>query len=388
MPIYFDYSATTPVDEEVLEAMLPYFTKYFGNASSLHQYGQEAHEALDKCRKIIAKTINAQYPELIFTSGGTESDNLAIKGVASAVRKKFNKTHLITSKIEHHAVLNSMKTLEQQGFQVSYLDVTPEGFIDLRQLERAITSNTIMVSIIHANNEIGTIQDLEQIGQICSEKEVIFHSDAVQAFTKVPLDVKKFHLDLVSLTAHKIYGPKGIGALYINQELQDGQLLLKLNDGGSHEFGWRAGTENIPGIVGFAKATEMTSPDDIKHMRTLRNFLIQTIIEEIPDCRLNGPPIDSNPEKRLCNNVNLSFKGVNATELVLAMDEIGIAISSGAACIADSLEPSHIIQAIGVTPEDGALGTIRVSLGKDNTFEEATFFIKHLKLIIERLRKK
>ncbi len=387
MRIYFDYSATTPVDTQVLDAMYPYFNRHFGNASSLHQFGQEAHEALDQSRKIIAKKINGTYDELIFTSGGTESDNLAIKGVARAVHEKTNKNHIITSKIEHHAVLNSAKVLKDEGFQVSYLDVDSEGFINLDQLEETINSNTIIVSVMHGNNEIGTIQDLESIGEICKDNQVLFHSDAVQAFTKVPLDVKKFNLDLVSLTAHKIYGPKGIGALYISRELQEEHLIKKMNDGGGHEFKLRAGTENIPGIVGFAKAVELTTPVDIQHMRELRNYIIHTILEQIPNSRLNGPIIGAKADNRLCNNVNVSFKGIDGQNLLLELDQEGIAVSTGAACIADSIEPSHILQAIGLTPEEGALGTIRASLGKDNTKEEANYFIQKLTEIINKLRK-
>ncbi len=387
MRIYFDYSATTPVDKQVLDAMLPYFTEFYGNASSIHQFGQEAHEAMDKSRKKIAAKINANYDELIFTSGGTESDNLAIKGVAHAVHKKLKKNHIITSKIEHHAVLNSAKSLENEGFRVTYLDVDREGFVDLNQLEKTITKDTILVSIIYANNEIGTIQDLEEIGKICHEKNVLFHSDAVQAFTKVPLDVKRFNLDLVSLTAHKIYGPKGIGALYIRHDLQQENLIQKMIDGGGHEFNLRAGTENIPGIVGFAKAVEITTSTHIQQMTRLRNYLIQRILVEIPDSRLNGPNIKTKGDKRLCNNVNISFKGINGQELLLQLDKEGIAVSTGAACIADSVEPSHILQAIQLTPEEGALGTIRASLGKDNTKEEANYFIEKLKDIIHKLRK-
>ena len=387
MRIYFDYSATTPVDKQVLDAMLPYFTEFYGNASSIHQFGQEAHEAMDKSRKKIAAKINANYDELIFTSGGTESDNLAIKGVAHAVHKKLKKNHIITSKIEHHAVLNSAKSLENEGFRVTYLDVDREGFVDLNQLEKTITKDTILVSIIYANNEIGTIQDLEEIGKICHEKNVLFHSDAVQAFTKVPLDVKRFNLDLVSLTAHKIYGPKGIGALYIRHDLQQENLIQKMIDGGGHEFNLRAGTENIPGIVGFAKAVEITTSTHIQQMTRLRNYLIQRILVEIPNSRLNGPNIKTKGDKRLCNNVNISFKGINGQELLLQLDKEGIAVSTGAACIADSVEPSHILQAIQLTPEEGALGTIRASLGKDNTKEEANYFIEKLKDIIHKLRK-
>ncbi|MHA1275774.1 MAG: cysteine desulfurase family protein [Candidatus Helarchaeota archaeon] len=388
MRIYFDHAATTPVDRQVLDVMIPYFNQYFGNASSLHQFGQEAHESMDRSRKIIANKINANYTELIFTSGGTESDNLAIKGISRAIREKTKKSHIITSKIEHHAVLNSIKTLEQEGFQVTYLDVDAEGFIDLEQLEKAILPDTILVSIMQANNEIGTIQDLKAIGEMCKENHVFFHSDAVQAFTKVPLDVKKFHLDLLSLTAHKIYGPKGIGALYISQELQDQNLIQKMNDGGGHEFNLRAGTENIPGMVGFAKAVDVTTSTDIDHMKYLRNYIIKSIINEIPDSRLNGPNIETKSDKRLCNNINISFKEVDGSSLLYKLDEVGIAVSTGAACIAESIKPSHILQAIGLTPDQGLFGTIRASLGKENTKAEANYFIEQLQMIINELRQK
>jgi len=386
--IYLDHSATTPVDPLVLEAMLPFYTEHFGNASSLHQFGQEAHDALDQSRNIIAKKINARPTELIFTSGGTESDNLAIKGVTRALRDASAKNHIIISKIEHHAVTHSAKTLEAEGFHISYLDVDAEGFIDLAQLEKLISDQTILVSIMHANNEIGTIQDLPAIGKLCKERNVLFHSDAVQAFTKVPLDVKRFKVDLVSLTAHKIYGPKGIGALYISNELQEEKRIKKLIDGGGHEFQLRAGTENIPGIVGFAKAVEVTTPQHIHHMMSLRNFIIRAILEEIPNTRLNGPDIETKGDWRLCNNVNVSFEGINGQELLLRLDDVGIAVSTGAACIAESVEPSHVLQAIGLTPTQGSLATIRASLGKDNTQEEANFFMEKLQEIISTLRTK
>ncbi len=387
MRIYFDHSATTPVDKKVVDAMIPYYLETFGNASSLHEFGQAAHEALDKSRKLIATRMNAKYDELLFTSGGTESDNFAIKGVARLFKEKYRKNHLITTKIEHPAILRSVETLEKEGFQVTLLNVDKEGFIDLNQLEKEISEKTILVSVMHANNEIGTIQDIEAIGKICRDKEVLFHSDAVQAFTKVPLDVKKCNLDLVSITAHKIHGPKGIGAIYISKDLQRKNNIKKLIDGGSHEFKLRAGTENVPGAVGFAKAVEIATDNDIKHMTNLRDTIISTILDEIPYSRLNGPNIKTNAAKRLCNNVNLAFKYVEGAALLLRLDLEGIAVSTGSACASKNLDPSHVLQAIGLSVEEGLHGSIRASLGRENTMEEAEFFIDKLKGVVEALRK-
>ncbi|MHA1231149.1 MAG: cysteine desulfurase family protein [Candidatus Helarchaeota archaeon] len=383
MKVYFDNSATTPVDEEVIKAMIPYFNEKFGNASSLHFFGHEAREAIERSREIIAKRLNAEYDELIFTSGGTESDNYALKGIAYAFKEK-QKDHLIVSSIEHPAILNSAKALEKEGFKVSYLNVDKEGFVDLDQLEKLITDKTVLVSIMQANNEIGTIQDLEHIGQICKEKDVIFHSDAVQAFTKVPLDVKKYNLDLVSITAHKIHGPKGIGALYIKKELQ--RRIKKLIDGGGHEFRLRAGTENVPGAVGFAKAVEIATTDHIQYMTKLRNYIIKNIFDEIPECYLNGPDIDTKGDKRLCNNVNVSIKYIEGESILLMLSDKGIAVSTGSACASKNIEPSHVLQAIGRSYEEGLHGTIRVSLSRKNTYEEADYFLMNLKEIVEKLR--
>ncbi|NHI93082.1 MAG: cysteine desulfurase [Candidatus Lokiarchaeota archaeon] len=387
MRVYFDHSATTPVDKRVVDAMLPYYLEIFGNASSLHEFGMEAHEALDNSRKTIADKMNANYDELIFTSGGTESDNFALKGIARIFKEKHQKDHVITTKIEHPAILRSVETLENEGFKITLLNVDKEGFIDLNQLEKEINDNTILVSIMHANNEIGTIQDLEAIGKICRDKNIIFHSDAVQAFTKVPLDVKKYNLDLVSITAHKIHGPKGIGALYISKDLQRKRNVKKLIDGGSHEFNFRAGTENIPGIVGFAKAVELATEDNIKHMVNLRDMIIKTILDEIPYTQLNGPNIESHGNKRLCNNINFAFKYVEGEAILFRLDAEGIAVSTGSACASKSLDPSHVLQAIGLTVEEGLHGTIRASLGRENTIEEAEYFIDKLKKVINDLRK-
>jgi len=387
MRVYFDHSATTPVDKRVVDAMVPYYLETFGNASSMHEFGQVAHEALDNSRKLIATRMNAKYDELLFTSGGTESDNMAIKGVARIFKEKYKKNHVITTKIEHPAILRSLEVLEKEGFEATLLDVDKEGFIDLHQLEKSITDKTILVSIMHANNEIGTIQDLEAIGKICKEKGTLFHSDAVQAFTKVPLDVKKCNLDLVSITAHKIHGPKGIGAIYISKDLQRKNEIMKLIDGGSHEFKLRAGTENVPGAVGFAKAVEIATDADTKHMTHLRDTIINTVLDEIPDSRLNGPNLTTNAAKRLCNNVNFAFKYVEGESLLLRLDMEGIAVSTGSACASKNLDPSHVLQAIGLSVEEGLHGSVRASLGRENTMEEAEFFISKLKSVVEVLRK-
>ncbi len=379
-----DHSATTPVDPEVIKAMLPYLNEKFGNASSLHAFGQEAHEALDESRKLIASRIKANYAELIFTSGGTESDNFAIKGVASALRDEGN--HIITSAIEHPAILNSCRTLEEQGCEVTYLGVDKEGFIDLDQLTEAITSKTILVSVMLANNEIGTLQDLKEIGKVCKEKGVLFHSDAVQGFTKVPIDVQKLNLDLMSITAHKIHGPKGVGALYINNEVQQSKKIKRLMDGGGHEFGFRAGTENVAGVVGFAKAVELAGEKHVKHMTGLRDKMINTILDEIPDSLLNGPDIKIRGNKRLCNNVNVSFKYIEGESMLFRLDMEGIACSTGSACASKSTEPSHVLKAIGLAPEEGLHGSLRFSLGRENTEDEVDYVIEKLKNTVKTLR--
>ncbi|NVM00954.1 MAG: cysteine desulfurase [Candidatus Helarchaeota archaeon] len=383
MRVYMDHSATTPVDPEVLKAMIPYFTEKFGNASSLHTFGQEAHEALDNSRKLIADRINANYAELIFTSGGTESDNFAIKGVARALKDKGK--HIITSAIEHPAILNSCKALEEEGYKVTYLKVDGEGFIDINQLKEEISKNTLLVSIILANNEIGTLQDLEEIGKICKANDVLFHSDAVQGFTKVPIDVQKFNLDLMSLTAHKIHGPKGIGALYISKNVQQTKKIKKLIDGGAHEFTWRAGTENVAGTVGFAKAVEIANEKHVRHMTQLRDKMINRILGEIPDSRANGPEIKTKGDKRLCNNVNVSFKYIEGEAMLFRLDMEGIACSTGSACASKSLDPSHVLQAIGCTHEEGLHGSLRFSLGRGNTEKQVDYVVEKLINVVKIL---
>jgi cysteine desulfurase len=374
MKIYLDHAATTPIDPIVIEAMQPYFAKKYGNASSLHSWGREAKKALEASRDIIAKKLNAKNYKLIFTSGGTESNNLALKGTAFANKKK---RHIITTQIEHECVLNSCLWLEEQGFEVSFLPVDSEGFINLDNLEQTIRKDTLLVSVIHANNEIGTIEPIKEIGKICQEHGVYFHTDACQSFTKVPINLKKQHIDLLTINSHKIHGPKGVGALLV----RDGVNIHPLLHGGGHENGLRSGTENIPGIVGFAKATEIAKEHDIQHMRKLRNILINTVLEEIPNTKLNGPK-----KQRLCNNANFSFKYIEGESLVLRLDAKGIACSTGSACSSHSLEPSHVLLAIGLTPQD-AHSSLRFSIGKRNTEREIKYTIEVLKDEVKNLRK-
>jgi len=366
--MYFDNGATTQVDPEVVKAMLPYFTKKYGNASSLHKYGREARKAIEDARTIIANYLNVKPSEVIFTSGGTESDNLAIKGVAEA----HGKGHIITSSIEHHAVLNTCKHLEKKGFKITYLPVDKYGFVDLNKLRESIRKDTILVSIMHANNEIGTIEPIEEISKICRREGVLFHTDAVQSFTKVPIKGP----DLISISSHKIHGPKGVGALIKKESVK----IVRQNDGGNHEFGLRAGTENVPGIVGFAKAVQLSKPSHVQEMTKLRDYIIDKILK-IPDSWLNG-----HREKRLCNNINVSFKNIEGESLLLYLDSKGIAVSTGSACSSHELKPSHVLMAIGLRPEE-AHGTIRITLSRFNTKEEADTLIKEVEAGVEKLRR-
>ncbi|MBU2634527.1 MAG: cysteine desulfurase [Nanoarchaeota archaeon] len=367
MKVYLDNGATTKVADEVLKEMEPYFLNKYGNASSLHEFGREAKEALEKSREIIAKKINADKDEIIFTSGGSESNNLVLQGLG--------KGHIITTKIEHPSILETCKYLEENGFKVDYLGVNKEGFVDLNELEDKINDKTLLVSIMHANNEIGTVQDLKKIGEICKKHDVLFHSDAVQSFTKEDIDVKKMNLDLVSLSSHKIHGPKGIGALYVRKDLK----LDKLLHGGHHEFDLRAGTENIPGIVGFAKASSLIKKEDIKKIRILRDKLIKELLK-IENTQLNGS------KNRLCNNVNIAFNFIEGESLLLHLDNKGIAVSTGSACSSQSLEPSHVLLAIGLKHEI-AHGTIRFTLSKYINEKDIDYTIKCVKEIVENLRR-
>jgi cysteine desulfurase len=375
--IYFDNAATTRVDDEVLKTMLPYFIEKYGNASSTHFIGQEAKNALEKSRKIIAKSINAKTQELIFTSGGTESNNLAIKGLFFWNKENnTGKNHIITTRIEHDCVLNTCKWLEKQGAEVTYLDVDAEGFINLDELEKAINEKTILVSIIHGNNEIGTIQDLEKIGNICRRKGTLLHTDACQSFTKVQLNVKKQNIDLVTLNSHKIHGPKGVGALYI----REGISIVPVSHGGGHERKLRSGTENVSGIVGFAKAVDIANKKNVKKMNQIRDKLIEGILK-IPNTKLNGPK-----EKRLCNNVNVSFNNIEGESIGGYLETYGICTSTGSACASHSLETSHVLKAIGLTPLQ-ANSSVRMSISKYTTEEEVNYVLSILPKIVEKLRR-
>ncbi len=371
--IYLDNAATTKVDGDVLKAMLPYLTEKYGNASSQHSVGQEAKQALEKSRRVIARAIKARSYELVFTSGGTESNNLAIKGLFFANYPE--KDHIIISKIEHDCVLNACKWLETQGAKVTYLDVDEKGFVNPQDIEEAITEKTILVSIIHGNNEIGTIQDLETIGEICKRNGVLFHTDACQSFTKVPLNVRKQKLDLVTLNAHKIHGPKGVGVLYI----RDGINITPIAHGGGHEKNLRSGTENVPGIVGFAKAVEVAKVRDVRQMEELRDKLIDGLLK-ISGVKLNGP------RERLCNNVNISFGNIEGESIGGYLENFGICTSTGSACSSHSLETSHVLKAIGLTPLQSN-SSLRISLSKYNTEEEINYFLETISKIVEKLRR-
>ncbi|MBS1267075.1 MAG: Cysteine desulfurase IscS 2 [Candidatus Woesearchaeota archaeon] len=374
MKVYLDNGATTKVDPEVVNAMKLYFLEKYGNASSLHSYGQQAKKALNNSRKVIAKIINADPEEIIFTSGGTESDNIALRGLADANKKKGN--HIITSKIEHHAIIRTCQDLEKQGFKVTYLDVSEKGFVDPKDVEAAITKNTILVSIMHANNEIGTIQPISEIAAICREKGVYFHTDAVQSFTKVKIDVKKMNIDLASFSSHKIHGPKGVGAIYIKK----GTKVNSLVTGGAHEFGKRAGTENVAGIVGFAKAASILNKDHLEKMTTLRDELINELLK-IPHVQLNG-----SKQKRLCNNANLRFNLIEGEAMLIHLDMNGIAVSTGSACSSHELKVSHVLKAIGLS-HDVAHGSIRFTLSKYTTKKEIDYTIDKVKEVVLKLRK-
>ena len=375
--VYLDNAATTPVDEKVLKAMIPYFNEKFGNASSLHYPGEEARRAVEESREIIANSIGAKYKEIIFTSGGTESNNLAIKGLFFSNYPEKN--HIIITKIEHDCVLNACKWLQKQGADVTYLEVDKEGFVNPEDVKKAITEKTFLISIIHGNNEVGTIQDLEPIGKICREKGVCLHTDACQTFTKTKIDVKKMNLDLVTLNAHKIYGPKGIGALYIKEELK--KKITPLLSGGGHEFGIRSGTENVPGIVGFAKAAGLIGKSEINKMTELRDYLIKELLK-IENTSLNG----ANGDKRLCNNVNVSFKNIEGEAIGGYLNAKGISTATGSACSSKSLEPSHVLRAMGLSAV-AANSSIRITLSKYNTKEEIDYALKEIKNTVEKLRK-
>lgn len=370
---YFDNSATTRVRQEVINEMFPFFGVQYGNPSSLYGIGRYSRRAVENARKQVASLLNCNLSEVYFTGSGSEGDNLALKGVVYANKDKGN--HIITSKIEHHAVLNSCKTLERQGFKVSYINVDSEGKINLEELVNEITDKTILISIMFANNEIGTIQPIEDIAKIAKKYNIIFHTDAVQACGNVPIDVKKLEVDLLTISGHKIYAPKGIGALYV----KNGINFERIIDGGRQERGKRSGTENVPQIVGLGKACELAKIEMEEHilkLKELRDYFIDKIQSKIPIAKLNG-----SRENRLPGNCNFSFKNIDGQTLLLKLDEKGICVSSGSACSAGNTAPSHVLSAIGLDKEY-ANGTIRVTFGKYNTKEEVDFLIEAIKEIV------
>lgn len=376
--IYLDHAATTPVDPLVVEAMLPYFTENFGNPSSVYAEGRAAKKSIEAARLQLAKSINADPNEIYFTGSGSEADNWAIKGIAFKNAPKGK--HIITTTIEHHAVLHTCEYLEKHGFEVTYLPVNKEGLISLEDLKKAIRKDTILVSIMFANNEIGTIEPIKKIGEIVKEKGIIFHTDAVQALGNVAIDVKDLNVDLLSVSAHKIYGPKGIGALYIRK----GVPIDNLIHGGGQERRKRAGTENLAEIVAFGKAAELANDhleENVAHMKMMRDALITGIMGKIPQVRLNG-----HPEKRLPGNANFCFDYIEGESILLSLDIIGVAGSSGSACTSGSLDPSHVLLAIGL-PAGVAHGSLRLTVGKSTTMEDVDYVVENLVQIIERLRK-
>ncbi len=375
--VYMDNGATTQVDEKVLEAMLPFLKEDFGNPSSLHSFGRDVKKHLEEAREKVAAALNAEPEEIFFTSGGTEADNLAVQGVAKALRKQGN--HIITSTIEHHAVLDVVKALEKEGYKATYLPVNKDGLVDPADVAKAITEDTILVSVMMANNEVGTIQPIKEIASIVKEKGIYFHTDAVQAVGNLPIDVKDLGVDLLSLAGHKIYGPKGVGALYIRK----GTKINKNTYGGGQEKKVRPGTENIPGIVGLGRAIELATediPGKSAYLKSLRNKLIDELLK-IKDVQLNG-----HREKRLPGNVNISFEYVEGESLILSLDMKGIASSSGSACTSGSLDPSHVLMAMELSHQT-AHGSLRLSLGKNNTEEEVDYVLEVLPEIVDRLRK-
>ncbi|MCL5040341.1 MAG: cysteine desulfurase NifS [Firmicutes bacterium] len=374
--IYLDNAATTRVRPEVAEVMMTHLVEKYGNPSSVHSFGREARVAVEEARGQVAALIGAKPEEIIFTSGGTEADNLALKGVARANRSKGN--HIITTRIEHHAILHTAEALEKEGLEVTYLPVDQYGLVDPEEVRRSIKASTILISVMAANNEVGTVQPIREIGVIAREKGVYFHTDAVQAVGNIPIDVNADHIDLLSLSGHKIYGPKGVGVLYIRR----GTRIQPIVHGGAHERNKRAGTENVPGIVGLSKAAELARIELKEHMdylKGLRDRLISGLLS-IEDVQLNG-----HPERRLPGNVNVSVRYVEGEAMLLSLDLKGIAASSGSACTSGSLEPSHVLLAMGI-PHEVAHGSLRFSLGKFNTQEDVDYVLEVLPEIVQRLR--
>ncbi len=375
--VYLDYSATTPVKEEVLKEMIPYFTEKFGNPSSLYDKGLEAKAAVDHAREQLAALINADPKEIYFTAGGTEADNWSLMGVADKLKDKGN--HIITTKIEHHAILHSCEFLEKHGYEVTYLGIDKNGRISLEELENAITDKTILISVMMVNNEIGTVQPIKEIGKIAKAHKIIFHTDAVQALGNVPIDVKDMGIDLMSMSSHKIYGPKGEGALFMRKGLRISNYI----HGGAQENSKRAGTENLTGIVGFGKAAELARINFDKHVQhcsELRNYLVDRILKEIPDTQLNGTMEGRHP-----GNANITFKFIEGESILLLLNQFGISVSTGSACSSKSLEPSHVLVALGV-PVEMIHGTVRFTVGDFTMKEDIDYVIEKLKIIVEKLR--
>ena len=375
--VYLDYSATTPVKEEVLQEMLPYFTQNFGNPSSLYTKGLESKEAVDRAREQVANLIGATPKEIYFTGCGSESDNWAVFGAAEALKDKGN--HIITTKIEHHAMLHSCEFLEKKGFKVTYLDVEADGTVTPEALEAAITDETILISVMMVNNEIGTIEPIKELAAVAKKHKILFHTDAVQALANVPIDVKDLGVDLLSMSAHKIYGPKGIGALYMRKGLR----LPNFIHGGGQEMGRRAGTENLPSIIGFGKAAEMAWENldsHIAHCKELRDYLVERITSEIPDTFVNGTM-----EYRHPGNANITFKYIEGESILLLLDYKGVSVSTGSACSSKSLKPSHVLDALGV-PVEMIHGTVRFTVGDFTTKEDIDYVVDVLKEIVEKLR--
>ena len=376
---YFDHSATTKVKEKVLEAMLPYLKEEFGNPSSMYTSGRSAKRAIEAARKQVSELINAKPKEIIFTAGGSESDNTALFGIVKKYKEKGN--HIITSKIEHHAILNSCKRLKKDGFEITYLNVNKDGIVDIEELKRVVNENTILISIMYANNEIGTIEPIKEICEIAKKHNIIVHVDAVQACGNIPIDVKELGVDLLSISGHKLYGPKGIGALYIKEGVEIENLIY----GGHQEKGLRAGTENVSGIVGFGKACEIAKLELSTHMKylsKLRDYYISQVEKRIPDVILNG-----SREKRLPGNANFSFKNVDGGTILLKLDQKGISASSGSACSTGDPKPSHVLTAIGLD-EVTAKSALRTTFGEDNTISDIDFLLNSLEDIVKELRKK
>ncbi|OYV11346.1 MAG: cysteine desulfurase [Methanosaeta sp. ASO1] len=376
-PIYMDHSATTPVAPEVLAAMLPYFSDKFGNASSLHGFGREAKEALEESRDKVARLLNADPEEIVFTSGGTESDNIALRGIA--YKNRDSGRHIITSQIEHPAILETCRSLEQEGFSVTYLPINREGLVDISELERAIRPDTILISIMHANNEIGTIQPLKEIGSLAAERDIYLHTDAVQTVGKIPVDVEAMGVDLLSLSAHKLYGPKGVGALYIRR----GTKIQSLATGGGHEMGLRSGTENVPGIVGLARAADLAREEmaaEGQRLTKLRDRLAALVLERVKEAWING-----SMERRLPGSLNFGFSYVEGESLLLYLDSKGVAVSTGSACSSHKLEPSHVLLALGLKPEE-CHGSLRITMGRSNSREDVDYVADCIAEAVERFR--